>query len=100
MTHLLETDIERACIDYLTRMGCTCTQTHAGKHHPVKRGTWDVVGCLPDGRYFAMEFKRDKEKLSPDQVDWESDLTPKAMRLIARSLEQVMAWLAAVREGR
>jgi hypothetical protein len=93
-----EADIERECITYLEAYGCAIVKTHDAKHRPVLPGTWDAVGSLPDGRFFAIEFKRPGEKLSVEQVDWEYRLPRAALRLIASSLEHVMAWYATVRK--
>jgi len=93
-----EAAIERECIAYLESYGCAIVKTHDAKHRPVRPGTWDAVGTLPDGRFVAIEFKRPGEELSPEQIQWEYRLPRAALRLIARSLEQVEAWYATVRK--
>lgn len=72
-----ETEIVRACLDYLKLKGIFCwRQNQAAVPLPNGgfrrfvglRGVADILGVLPKGRFLAVEVKRPKVgKLSPEQ---------------------------------
>jgi len=39
------------------------------KPSPIK-GMPDIAGLMPCGRFFAIELKSEKGRLSPEQIDW------------------------------
>jgi len=51
-----ETEITTAIIKYLKECRCFCFKHWSGGFS--RKGISDVLGCLPDGRFIAIEVKR------------------------------------------
>jgi hypothetical protein len=74
-----ETDLVKACLEYLRLRGVMCwrqnsgavTGKHRGKRRFVRfntaRGCSDVLGILPGGRFLAVEAKLPGRKVTADQ---------------------------------
>jgi len=65
------------------------------KASPIK-GFPDLAGVFPNGKFFAIELKTDKGKLSPEQTDWITKLNMSgAMAVVLRSKEEISEFVAA-----
>jgi hypothetical protein len=67
MKGVLENDVLQGCIEYLTIRGIYCWRNNTGAVKNGKRfirfgfpGSSDIIGILPDGRFLAVECKREK----------------------------------------
>lgn len=59
------------------------------KCSPIK-GFPDVAGVMPNGRFFAIELKTDKGRLSDEQTGWITKLNMSgAMAIVLRSREEI-----------
>jgi hypothetical protein len=65
------------------------------KKSPIK-GFPDLAGVLPNGKFFAIELKTDKGRLSPEQLDWITKLNMSgAMAVVLRSKEEIRDFITA-----
>jgi hypothetical protein len=65
------------------------------KKSPIK-GFPDLAGVLPSGRFFAIEIKTDKGRLSPEQVDWITKLNHSgAIAVVLRSKDEIREFVAS-----
>ena len=56
-----------------------------------KKGISDILGILRDGRFLAIEVKREGKKPSPEQQEFIDDINKNnGMAFVATSLEDVM----------
>jgi len=73
-----ETQLVKACLDYLRALGVFAWRQNQGG---IKRGKAyyrfcgasgisDIIGILPGGRFLAIECKRAPNKLTPAQADF------------------------------
>jgi hypothetical protein len=67
--------IKAACLRYLEKRGITAWNNPTGAVriapdrwlHFGKKGSADILGCLPGGRFLAVEVKAARGVLSPEQ---------------------------------
>lgn len=97
---LSESDIQRSIVAYLRARGIPFTVTdagmtrHRGAGKRVTRGWPDISGVLPGGRFLAIEVKREKGVLSPEQVTLHERLRKAgALVVVARQVEDVIGAL-------
>ena len=65
------------------------------KCSPIK-GFPDIAGVLPSGKFFAIELKTDKGRLSAEQVDWITKLNLSgAIAVVLRSKDEIMEFVAS-----
>jgi hypothetical protein len=65
------------------------------KCSPIK-GFPDLAGVFPSGRFWAVELKTDKGRLSPEQTEWITKLNMSgAMALVLRSKDEIREFVAA-----
>ena len=65
------------------------------KCSPVK-GFPDIAGVFPSGKFFAIELKTDKGRLSTEQTGWITKLNMSgAMAIVLRSKEEISEFIAA-----
>jgi len=72
-----EKDIQKAIIDYLRLKKCLVFKHHStgftmkdGEARAFRygdKGIADIIGCLPSGRFLAIEVKRPGGKMTPEQ---------------------------------
>ena len=104
---LREKDIERQILDYLRLRHIPAMQTH-GIHHtpsgprvirPYKKGTPDIIGCLPwNGRMFQVECKDADGIVSEEQEEVMREYHQAgALVIVARCVEDVVQALAAAK---
>jgi hypothetical protein len=66
--------------------------------HFGKKGNADILGCLPDGRFLAVEIKTPHGRLSPDQLAFLEKISGMGgVAVVARSFCELDATLR--REG-
>jgi hypothetical protein len=65
------------------------------KCSPIK-GFPDIAGVLPSGKFFAVELKTDKGRLSPEQVEWITKLNHTgAIALVLRSKDEIKEFVTS-----
>jgi hypothetical protein len=65
------------------------------KKSPIK-GFPDIAGVMPNGKFFAIELKTPKGRLSPEQVEWITRLNMTgAMAIVLRTREEIDEFIAA-----
>lgn len=65
------------------------------KCSPIK-GFPDIAGVLPSGKFFAIELKTDKGRLSPEQVEWITKLNlTGGIAIVLRSKEEIREFIAS-----
>lgn len=65
------------------------------KKSPIK-GFPDIAGVLPNGKFFAIELKTEKGRLSPEQLEWITRLNMSgAMAIVLRSREEIDSFIQA-----
>jgi hypothetical protein len=65
------------------------------KCSPIK-GFPDIAGVLPSGKFFAIELKTDKGRLSIEQVDWITKLNLSgAIAVVLRSKDEIMEFVTS-----
>lgn len=69
-----ETDLVRACLQLLALRGIFAWRNNTGVmrrgahvYWVGLKGSSDILGLLPDGRFLAIECKRPGNRLTPDQ---------------------------------
>lgn len=83
-----ETDITQAIIKDLKGMGCFVFKHWSGGF--ARRGIADVLGCLPSGRFIAIEVKAESGRVSEYQERFIRDVNRcGGLGFIARSVEDV-----------
>ena len=98
-----ESQIQKAIMDYLKRKKILCFKhrnvgiyKQATKSYiPLaygEKGISDIIGCLPDGRFLAIEVKRPGNKPSIEQADFLARVNAMGgLGLIAYSIDDVAA---------
>jgi hypothetical protein len=74
--------IKAACLRYLERRGFFSWNNPSGAVriapdrwlHFGRKGSADIIGCLPDGRFLAVEVKAPGGRLSPEQREFLEDI--------------------------
>jgi hypothetical protein len=74
--------VKAACLRYLEKRGIkawnnpsACTRIAPDRwFHFGKKGSADILGCLPDGRFLAVEVKAARGRFSPEQRQFLADI--------------------------
>lgn len=88
-------------LDYLAKVGIMAWRTQSGalRHGKIKlakKGTSDIIGCLPDGHFLAIECKAKKGKPNKDQIDFLCNIKKfGGVSILAYSLDDVIGGLNA-----
>lgn len=88
-------DLQTALVDYIDVIGGWATRINTqgqwieklGRHIPgqTKRGTTDIIGVLPGGKFIAIECKQPGEKLRDEQFEVKDDIIKaNGLHLVAR----------------
>src|SRR6266481_1467647 len=96
-----ERDIKRAIRDYLELKRCVVVPVRNvgirksdGSYIPLPagdRGMSDMMVCLPDGRFAAIEVKKKGNKPSPEQVEFlDAVRRANGIGILAYSIDDVM----------
>jgi hypothetical protein len=102
-----ETAVVREILEYLARRGIMAWRCQSGIvrvkrgwMHLAPKGTADIVGVLPGGRFLAVEVKTDDGDLEPSQVEWWARIIAAgALYVLARGIEDVEEALPGHRHG-
>ena len=100
--------VVKACLEYLHVRKIFAWRNSTGAVHTRRAngsegflrfgcvGSADIIGCLPDGRFLAVECKAEKGKLSEAQRYFLADITKLGgVAVVAKSIEDIAAVLAA-----
>jgi hypothetical protein len=97
-----ESVVLRACMQYLTLKGIFHWRNNTGAVKMGKgrwvsfglKGSSDIIGLLPDGRFLAVECKAERGRLSPEQRAFLDRVNAThGLALVARSWEDIDAAL-------
>lgn len=103
-----EAEIQKQILDYLKVRRVLCFKHRnvgiyrkdTGSYIPLafgEKGISDIIGCLPNGKFLAIEVKAPKGKPSPEQLDFLHTVNQKGgLGFIAHSLDEAMEWLEPV----
>ena len=94
--------VVRAVLDYLAiRQIVAWRNNTTGVYDPTakrfrtnagRNGVADILGCLPGGRFLAVECKAGRGVLSPAQVEFQRDIVVAGgLHIVARCIEDVIA---------
>lgn len=97
-----ESEIQSAILDYLRRFKhIMCWRNNSGAfvkgEHFVRfglKGSPDIIGILPDGRFLGIEVKRPGKHPTPEQEEFIKMATDRGgMAFVAHSLNEVIQQL-------
>lgn len=95
---MMEDEVLRGCLEYLKLKGIYCYRNNTGAAKIGKRfirygfpGSSDIIGILPDGRFLAVECKREKGgRLSDLQKEFLSAIEKNnGVPIVARSVQEL-----------
>jgi len=93
------TDLTAAILDYLHKIGIPAWRMNTGAARvrggrQIRfgfKGCSDIVGILHDGRWLAVEVKREYDKPRPEQIEFLAMVEMKGgIAMIARRIEDVI----------
>jgi len=98
--------VVRACLDYLAirqivawrsnTVGVYDKAREVYRPNTGRNGVADILGCLPGGRFLAIECKAGRGKLSADQVEFQRDIIRQGgLHIVAYRVEDVIEVLEA-----
>lgn len=101
-----EGQVVRAILDYLAIRQIVAWRTNtvgvydkareAYRPNTGRNGVADILGCLPGGRFLAIECKAGKGRLSPAQVEFQRDIIRQGgLHIVAYRVEDVIEVLEA-----
>jgi hypothetical protein len=94
--------IKAVCLRYLERRGLMAWNNPSGCIrvapdrwvHFGKKGSSDIIGCLPGGRFLAVECKAEHGRLSPEQRQFLADVKAQGgMAVTVKSWQELDAAL-------
>lgn len=99
-----ESVVLNSCLGLLNLMGIFAWRNNTGAYKAKsnrtlkervvyygKKGSADIIGILPDGRFLAVECKRESGKASPDQLLFLSNIKAnKGVACIVHSCDELM----------
>ena len=96
-----ETLLKNIILDYLKYKNIFCWLTNTAGNFSIKtnsyyknprllKGVGDIVGIMPSGKFFCVECKVSKNKQSPEQKEFQTNIVKnKGIYILAYSLEDV-----------
>jgi hypothetical protein len=97
-----ESDIQRAILDWLHWHKVLCWRNNSGAFvlqgetgsrrffRAGMKGASDIIGCLPDGKFLAIEVKAPKGRVTDEQAQFIADvLRNGGVAFVARGVEDV-----------
>lgn len=94
-----ETDIQRACMEYLQAQGIFCWRSNqipvplkggGFRRFAGMKGVSDILGCLPGGRFLACEIKKPGKYMTPEQREFQETIAGLGgVALCVRSVEEL-----------
>lgn len=98
-----EGSVVRAILDYLDIRQILYIRNNSGVARPERKdgtkgfvkfgavGSADIIGCLPGGRFFAIECKAGRGKLTPAQVEFQrKTIREGGLHIVAYRVEDVI----------
>jgi hypothetical protein len=82
-----EARLKTAIVKHLRSRGIICWRQGAGPYAPA--GLSDIIGCMMDGRFLAIEAKVEGNQLTELQERFLQSLPPGAVTIVAYSLQDV-----------
>jgi hypothetical protein len=90
-----ESDIVKNCLTYLRLKNHMAWRNNTGRRGRISfglRGSPDIIGIMPDGRFLGVECKVEGGTQSPEQADFQRHATERnALYIVARSLDDIIA---------
>lgn len=107
MNDKTESQIQKEILDYLKLRRVLCFKHRNvgikkpnGSYIPLafgEKGISDIIGCLPNGKFLAIEVKQPKGRASPEQLDFLARLNAQGgVGFIAHSLDEAMEWMEPI----
>ena len=98
--------VVRACLDFLEIKQIVAWRSNTVGIYDAKRGSFrpnagrngiaDILGCLPGGRFLAIECKAGRGKLSAAQVEFQRDIIRAGgLHIVAYRVEDVIEVLTS-----
>lgn len=101
--------IEKSILQWLSVKGIKAWKNHSvgifdprqGQFRAIRgqftqKGTADILGILPDGKFLAIEVKSEKGRVTDEQAQFIDDILHRnGFAIIARSLDEVIAAVTA-----
>lgn len=95
-----EKDIQKAIIDYLRLKRCLVFKHHStgftmkdGEARAFRygdKGIADIIGCLPSGRFLAVEVKRPGKEPTPEQDQFLLEVNSRGgLGIVAHSIDDI-----------
>jgi hypothetical protein len=90
--------VKAACLRYLEKRGILSWNNPSGCVriapdrwlHFGKKGSADILGCLPDGRFLAVEVKAARGVLSPEQRQFLEDIKARGgLAIVVKSYRDI-----------
>ena len=100
-----------ACLRYLERRGITAWNNPTGAVevrpgrwlHFGKKGSEDILGCLPSGRFLAVEVKAPRGRLSPEQERFLAGISDQGGLAVVvkswRELDKILRFNGYINDG-
>lgn len=96
-----EVDCTRDILAFLARMGCFVWRNNTGVLKSGsrfvrfgKKGSGDILGILPNGRFFSVEVKSNGEPVSDSQKEFKELVEGvNGCAIIVKSLEEVIEFM-------
>jgi hypothetical protein len=97
-----EDRVKAGCLRYLEKRGITVWNNPSGAVHIApdrwmhfgKKGSADILGCLPGGSFLAVEVKAPNGRLSPEQKQFHEEIGGLGgLAIVARSYRDIEAAL-------
>lgn len=93
--------IINACIDMLFKLGCYVWRNNTGAWKPEgskrplyygKKGSGDILGITPTGRFICVECKSGKNKQQESQLEFQRNIEQKnGLYILAYSIDDLIA---------
>jgi hypothetical protein len=103
-----ETGLVKACLQYMQFQGIYCWRQNTGameRRHKGKRrfirfgapGISDIIGCMPNGKFIAVECKVGRNTLTPSQLAFLQQIREAdGIAIVAYSVDDVVEALASI----
>lgn len=94
---MTETDVQREILEAVQAAGVFAWRNNTGRRGGVSyglKGSADIIGVLPDGRFLAIEVKGPKTPVRQEQWDFLDKVADNGgLAMVARSVDDVVETL-------
>lgn len=107
MDFVSESAIVNACMKWLLLHGCYCWRNNSGAYKPEGtsrfiryglRGSADILGITPSGRFIAVECKQKGNKQTEYQIEFQERITQKSgIYIVAYGTDDLESHKALIR---